>query len=305
MRAWAGRIGEALLTLWLLATLCFLLLRAAPGGPFDAEKAAPPEVEAALAAQYRLDQPLPAQYLHWLADVARGDLGPSFQYPDYTVNELLAASLPITVLNGSLALLLALGLGLPLGVWAALRAGRWTDRVLMFGAGLGLSIPKFVAAPLLVLVFAVTLQWLPAGGWDGSWRSMVLPVVALALPNLAYCARLTRASLLEVLDAEYLRAARGRGIEGARLLFAHALRPGLLPVVAWLSPALINVVSGSAVVEQVFGIPGVGRYFVQGALNRDYTLVLGVVLAIGAAIVVINALVDWLRGRMDPRLREA
>lgn len=305
MKAWAGRTAEALLTLWLLATLCFVLLRAAPGGPFDAEKAAPPEVEAALAAQYRLDQPLPMQYLHWLADVGRGDLGPSFQYPDYTVNELLAASLPITVINGGLALLLALGLGLPLGVWAALRAGRWTDRILMFGAGLGLSVPKFVVAPLLVLLFAVTLQWLPAGGWDGSWRSMVLPVIALALPNLAYCARLTRASLLEVLGADYLRAARGRGISGARLLFVHALRPGLLPVVAWLSPALINVVSGSAVVEQVFGIPGIGRYFVQGALNRDYTLVLGVVLVVGAAIVVINALVDWLRGRMDPRLRDA
>lgn len=305
MKAWAGRTAEALLTLWLLATLCFVLLRAAPGGPFDAEKAAPPEVEAALAAQYRLDQPLPMQYLHWLADVGRGDLGPSFQYPDYTVNELLAASLPITVINGGLALLLALGLGLPLGVWAALRAGRWTDRILMFGAGLGLSVPKFVVAPLLVLLFAVTLQWLPAGGWDGSWRSMVLPVIALALPNLAYCARLTRASLLEVLGADYLRAARGRGISGARLLFVHALRPGLLPVVAWLSPALINVVSGSAVVEQVFGIPGIGRYFVQGALNRDYTLVLGVVLVVGAAIVVINALVDWLRVRMDPRLRDA
>lgn len=304
MKAWAGRTAEALLTLWLLATLCFVLLRAAPGGPFDAEKAAPPEVEAALAAQYRLDQPLPMQYLHWLADVGRGDLGPSFQYPDYTVNELLAASLPITVINGGLALLLALGLGLPLGVWAALRAGRWTDRVLMFGAGLGLSVPKFVVAPLLVLLFAVTLQWLPAGGWDGSWRSMVLPVIALALPNLAYCARLTRASLLEVLGADYLRAARGRGISGARLLFVHALRPGLLPVVAWLSPALINVVSGSAVVEQVFGIPGIGRYFVQGALNRDYTLVLGVVLVVGAAIVLINALVDWARSRMDPRLRE-
>ena len=304
MKAWAGRTAEALLTLWLLATLCFVLLRAAPGGPFDAEKAAPPEVEAALAAQYRLDQPLPMQYLHWLADVARGDLGPSFQYPDYTVNELLAASLPITVLNGGLALLLALGMGLPVGVWAALRAGRWTDRVLMFGAGLGLSVPKFVVAPLLVLLFAVTLQWLPAGGWDGTWRSMVLPVIALALPNLAYCARLTRASLLEVLGADYLRAARGRGISGARLLLVHALRPGLLPVVAWLSPALINVVSGSAVVEQVFGIPGIGRYFVQGALNRDYTLVLGVVLVVGAAIVVINALVDWARGRMDPRLRD-
>jgi len=304
MKAWLGRAGEAALTLWLLATLCFVLLRAAPGGPFDTEKAAPPEVQAALEARYRLDQPLPAQYLHWLADVLRGDLGPSFQYPDYTVNELLAASLPISVLNGGLALLLALGLGIPLGAAAALRAGRWSDRLLMFGAGLGLSIPKFVVAPLLVLVFAVALQWLPAGGWDGRWRSVVLPVVALALPNLAYCARLTRASLLETLSSDYLRAARGRGIDGARLLFAHALRPALLPVAAWLGPALINVVSGSAVVEQVFGIPGVGRYFVQGALNRDYTLVLGVVLAIGAAIVVINALVDALRAAMDPRLRD-
>lgn len=300
-----ARTLEALLTLWLLATLCFVLLRAAPGGPFDAEKAAPPEVEAALAATYRLDQPLPAQYGRWLADVLRGDLGPSFQYPDYTVNELLAASLPVSLLNGTLALALALAVGVPLGVWAALRAGRWTDRVLMFGAGLGLAVPKFVVAPVLVLVFAVALQWLPAGGWDGSWRSAVLPVIALALPNLAYCARLTRASLLEVLDADYLRAARGRGLSEARLLFAHALRPGLLPVVAWLSPALINVASGSAVVEQVFGIPGVGRYFVQGALNRDYTLVLGVVLVVGAAIVLVNALVDALRAWLDPRLREA
>ena len=165
-------------------------------------------------------------------------------------------------------------------------------------------MPKFVVAPLLILLFAVTLQWLPAGGWDGGWRSAVLPIIALSLPNLAYCARLTRASLLDVLGADYLRAARGRGLSETRLLFMHALKPGLLPVLAWLSPALINVVSGSAVVEQVFGIPGVGRYFVQGALNRDYTLVLGVVLVIGAAIVVINTLVDALRVAMDPRLRD-
>lgn len=305
MKRFTGRIAEALLTLWLLATICFFLLHAAPGGPFDAEKAAPPEVQAALDAQYRLDQSLPSQYGHWLADVLRGDLGPSFQYPDYRVNELIAASLPISAINGGCALLLSLLVGLPLGVFAALRAGRTMDRVLMFVAGLGLAIPKFVVAPLLILLFAVTLQWLPAGGWDGTWRNAVLPIIALSLPNLAYCARLTRASLLEVLDADYLRAARGRGLSEARLLFAHALRPGLLPVVAWLSPALINVVSGSAVVEQVFGIPGIGRYFVQGALNRDYTLVLGVVLTLGAAIVLINALVDALRAAMDPRLRDA
>lgn len=309
MKRSAGLVLEALLTLWLLATLCFVLLRAAPGGPFDAEKAAPPEVQAALDAQYRLDRPLPAQYLAWLGDVARGDLGPSFQYPDYSVNQLVANALPVSAFNGGCALLLALGLGIPLGVWAARRRGRWSDRLLMFGAGLGLAVPKFVAAPLLVLLFAVTLHWLPAGGWGGEgWdglRHAVLPVIALALPNIAYCARLTRASMLETLSAEYLQAARARGLSEARLLFAHALKPGLLPVVAWLSPALINVITGSAVVEQVFGIPGMGRYFVQGALNRDYTLVLGVVLVVGALIVAINALVDALRGWMDPRLRES
>lgn len=304
MKRFAGRLLEALLTLWLLATLCFVLLRAAPGGPFDTEKAAPPEVQAALEARYRLDRPLVAQYGAWLGDVARGDLGPSFQYPDYTVNQLVAQALPVSLLNGGLALLLALLLGVPLGVWAALRAGAWVDRALMLFAGLGLAVPKFVVAPLLVLLFAVTLQWLPAGGW-GEWDNIVLPVIALALPNLAYCARLTRASMLETLGAEYLVAARARGLSEARLLFAHALKPGLLPVIAWLSPALINIVTGSAVVEQVFGIPGMGRYFVQGALNRDYTLVLGVVLVVGALIVAINALVDALRAWMDPRLRDA
>ncbi|MGO1000601.1 ABC transporter permease subunit [Lysobacter sp. CA196] len=298
-----SRVLEAVITLWLLATLCFVLLRAAPGGPFDTEKVAPPEVQAALDAQYRLDQSLPMQYLAWLGDAARGDLGPSFQYPDYTVNQLIANALPVSALNGGLALLLALLLGVTLGVWAALRAGGWTDRALMLLAGLGLAIPKFVVAPLLVLLFAVTLHWLPAGGW-GEWDNVVLPVIALALPNVAYCARLTRASMLDVLSADYLRAARARGLSETRLLFAHALKPALLPVVAWLSPALINVVTGSAVVEQVFGIPGMGRYFVQGALNRDYTLVLGVVLVIGALIVAINTVVDALRGWMDPRLED-
>jgi oligopeptide transport system permease protein len=299
-----ARILEAALTLWLLVTLCFFLLRAAPGGPFDQEKAAPPEVVAALEAQYRLDRPVWRQYLAWLADLARGDLGPSFQYPDYSVNQLIAAGLPVSVTLGVLALLIALGLGLPLGILAARARGRMLDRVLMLGSGLGLALPKYVVAPLLILVFAVTLRWLPAGGWDG-WRSAVLPAVALALPNLAYCARLTRASLLDVLGAVYLRAARARGFSETRVLFAHALRPALLPVVAWLAPALVNVATGSAVVEQVFGLPGIGRHFVQGALNRDYTLVLGVVLVVGTMIVLINALVDALRARMDPRLADA
>ena len=305
MKVWISRILEAVLTLWLLATLCFFLLRSAPGGPFDNEKSATPEVQAALNEQYRLDQPLLSQYTAWFGDVMQGDLGPSFQYTDYRVTELIAGSFPITLINGSAALLLSLLIGIPLGVWAAMRSGSMLDRVLMFTAGLGLSIPKFVIAPILILIFAVTLKWLPAGGWNNDWQSALLPIIALSLPNLAYCARLTRASLLEVLSADYLRAAKGRGFSGARLLFRHAMKPALLPVVAWLSPALINVVSGSAVVEQVFGIPGIGRYFVQGALNRDYTLVLGVVLCIGTAIVIINALVDALRMKMDPRLRDS
>jgi oligopeptide transport system permease protein len=210
----------------------------------------------------------------------------------------------VSALNGGLALALALLAGIPLGMLAALRAGGAVDRTVMAVAGLGLAVPKFVVAPMLVLLFAVTLHWLPAGGW-GEARSIVLPVLALALPNVAYCARLMRASLLETLSADYLRAARSRGLSPLRVLLSHAMPPALLPVVAWLSPALINIVTGSAVVEQVFGIPGMGRYFVQGALNRDYTLVLGVVLVVGACIVLINALVDALRGWMDPRLATA
>lgn len=301
LRAFAAAIVEAIVTLWLLATLCFVLLHAAPGGPFDTEKAAPPEVQASLAAQYRLDRPPLAQYGAWLGDVARGDLGPSFQYPDYRVSQLVAQALPVSALNGGLALLLALLCGVPIGVLAATRAGGAIDRVVMAVAGLGLAVPKFVVAPMLVLLFAVTLHWLPAGGW-GEARNIVLPVIALALPNIAYCARLMRASLLETLSADYLRAARSRGLSPMRVLLVHAMPPALLPVIAWLSPALINIVTGSAVVEQVFGIPGMGRYFVQGALNRDYTLVLGVVLVVGAAIVLINAVVDALRAWIDPRL---
>ena len=310
MKRLARALAEAAFTLWLLATLCFTLLHAAPGGPFDAEKAAPPEVQAALAAQYRLDRPLVSQYAHWLGDLAHGDLGPSFQYPDYRVSELIALGLPISALCGGLALAFALGAGIPLGLVAARRRGTALDRALMGLSGLGLAMPKFVVAPLLVLVFAVTLHWLPGGGWDrtSAWtvlRSALLPAIALALPNLAYCARIARAGFADALGSDYVRAARARGYSETRIMLAHAAGPALMPVIAWLGPALINIVSGSAVVEQVFGIPGMGRYFVQGALNRDYTLVLGVVLVVGALIVAINACTDTLRAWIDPRLRDA
>ena len=213
-------------------------------------------------------------------------------------------------LTGGLALLLALLVGVPLGTIAALRHQHMSDRLLMAIASISQALPKFVIAPLLILLFAVKLHWLPAGGWasgdgnGGGWRYLVLPVIALALPNLAYCARLMRASLIEVLQSDYLRAARSRGFGEARLLFVHAFKPALLPLIGWLSPALIAVVTGSAVVEQIFGIPGIGRYFVQGALNRDYTLVLGVVLVAGAMVIAVNVLVDGLRLWLDPRQRE-
>lgn len=296
----ASRLLEAALTLWLLLSLCFVLLRLAPGGPFDGERAAPPEIEAALAQAYRLDAPLWQQYLDWFGGLLRGDLGPSFTYPDQQVGDLILQALPVTLSTGGLALLLAVVLALPLG-WLAARAhGRWPDRLLMGLSGLGLALPKYVVAPLLVLLFAVLLKLLPAGGW-GRMDQLVLPVLALSLPNLAYAARLVRAGLLEAWESDWYRAARARGLSSSSLLLRHAAPVALLPLLAWIAPAAINLLSGSAVVEQIFGLPGLGRYFVQGALNRDYTLVLGVVATVGIGIVLVNAVVDGLRARIEQR----
>lgn len=298
----ASRLLEAALTLWLLLSLCFVLLRLAPGGPFDGERAAPPEIEAALAQAYRLDAPLWQQYFEWFGGLLRGDLGPSFTYPDQQVSDLILQALPVTLITGGLALLLALVLALPLGWLAARARGRWPDRLLMGVSGLGLALPKYVVAPLLVLVFAVLLKLLPAGGW-GRLDQLVLPVLALSLPNLAYAARLVRAGLLEAWESDWYRAAQARGLSASSLLLRHAAPVALLPLLAWIAPAAINLLSGSAVVEQIFGLPGLGRYFVQGALNRDYTLVLGVVATVGVGIVLVNAVVDGLRARIEQRER--
>lgn len=302
LRHLLGRVLEAALTLWLLLSLCFVLLRLAPGGPFDAERSVPDEVLATLNAQYRLDQPVWKQYLSWLGDLSHGDLGPSFQYPDHRVSALLADALPVTLMTGSAALLIAVLGGLGLGMLAARHHGGSLDRLLMALSGLGLALPKYVVAPLMVLLFAVVLRWLPAAGW-GDPAQWVLPVLALALPNLAVSSRLVRAAALDALHSDALRAARARGLSARRLWLKHVLPLVALPLLAWLSPAMINLVSGSAVVEQIFSLPGMGRYFVQGALNRDYTLVMGVVAVVGVAIVAINTLVDVLRAWIDPRLR--
>ena len=298
------RLLQAIPTLLVLVTLAFFMIRLAPGGPFDAEKSLPPEIQANLDRKYHLDEPLWQQYLRYLGDLARGDLGPSFQYPDYSVNELIASGFPVSAQLGAGALALALVLGLLLGSLAALRQNRFSDHAVMTLAMTGISIPNFVLAPLLILAFSVHLGWLPAGGWEGNrFSHALLPTLTLALPLVAYIARLQRGSLIEVLRSPAIRTARAKGLPEYLVIGRHALKPALLPVVSFLGPAAAGVLTGSVVIEQIFGIPGLGRHFVQGALNRDYTLVLGVVIFYGALIVLFNFLVDLLYAWLDPKVR--
>jgi oligopeptide transport system permease protein len=291
-------------TFLLIVAAAFFLMRAAPGGPFDAEQTLPPEIAANLQAAYGLDQPVLAQFGRYLASLARGDLGPSFRMKDFTVAELIGHGLPVTLTIGAAALVLAVLLGVPLGMLAALRRNGWVDHAVMSVALAGIAVPGFVVAPVLALVFGIRLGWLPVAGWEsGSIRHMVLPVVTLALPFVAYVARLTRGSLLEVLQSGYIRTARAKGLAERVVLGRHALKPTLLPVISFLGPAAAALLTGSLVVEQVFGLPGVGRYFVQGAINRDYTLVMGMVIFYAALILLLNLAVDLLYGWLDPRIR--
>lgn len=299
------RLAAAVPTLLLLVALAFFMMRAAPGGPFDSERVLPPEVTAKLEAAYHLDEPLWQQFARYVGKLARGDLGPSFQYAEFSVNELIAQGLPVSLRIGLGAITLAVLLGCLAGTVAALRQNRLTDHAVMTLAMTGMSIPVFVVAPLLILLFAVTLGWLPAGGWDGSWRAMLLPVCALALPQVAIIARLMRGSMVEVLTSNYIRTARAKGLRGYQVVLRHALRPALMPVLSYLGPATAGIITGSVVIEQIFGVPGIGRYFVQGALNRDYTLVMGVVVFYGVLIIAFNFVVDLLYGVLDPRMRGA
>jgi oligopeptide transport system permease protein len=298
------RILGAIPTLLLVIALAFLMVHAAPGGPFDAERRLPPEVEANIAAVYHLDEPLPQQFLRYLGGLVRGDLGPSYRYRDYTVSELIGSAFPLSLQLGAMAMLLALLLGVSAGTTAALRQGSNFDRFLMGLSMTGISIPVFVIAPVLVLLFAVKLQWLPAG-WSGSSGpgKYVLPVITLALPQIAYIARLTRASMIDVLGRDFVRTARAQGLGMATVVRVHALKPAMLPVLSYMGPAIAAILTGSVVVEEVFGIPGLGQFFVTGALNRDYTLVLGIVVFYASLIVALNLVVDILYAVIDPRVR--
>ena len=298
------RLAGLLPTLIIIITVSFLILRLAPGGPFDQEQTLTPAVRANLERLYGLDRPLAVQYLSYLRALAHGDFGASLRSRDFSVGELIQQGLPVSATLGLTALLIALLCGIPAGIGAALWRGRAADWLLTGTSALGLALPSFVVGPLLVLIFALTLHWLPAGGWEGgALRYLILPALTLALPVAAALARLTRASLLESLRTPYVRSARARGLGGARVLLRHALPPALLPVVSYLGPAVAFVVTGSLVVETVFGLPGTGRYLVQGAIDRDYPLVLGMIVVYAVLTLLLNFLVDLAYGWLDPSVR--
>lgn len=300
------RLAGLVPTLFVLVTLSFFVIRLAPGGPFDQEQKLSPQVLANLDAAYGLDQPLVVQYGRYLKGVLHGDLGPSFRYKDFRVTELIGAGLPLSLTIGLAAALLAFLVGVPLGAWAAWRAGSAADHGVMAFALVGAALPGFVVGPMLALVFGIYWPLFRIAGYEpGDASFLVLPVVTLALPVMAYVARLTRDGLVEVLQANYIRTARAKGLPAHVVLVRHALRPALIPVVSYLGPAVAFVVTGSLVVEAVFGLPGSGRFLVQGAIDRDYPLVMGMILVYGVFTLVCNLIADLLYGWLDPRVRPA
>jgi len=292
-------------TLFLIVTLSFFLIRFAPGGPFSSEKNVPEQVLENLMKKYHMDEPLVQQYLRYLGDLLRGDLGPSFRYRDSTVNELISQTLPNSMILGSVALVLATVFGILVGTSSALHQNRWQDYTAMSFAVIGISVPLFVVGPVLQLIFSIKLHWLPLTGWitgrDGL-KTLILPALTLSFPYFAYIARLSRASILEVLRSDYIRTARAKGLPEKVVIRRHVLKGGLLPVVSYLGPAFSGIITGSIVIEQVFAIPGVGRIFVQSALNRDYTLIMGEVIVYSLILVLMNFVVDLVYGLLDPRI---
>ena len=303
LRFIAGRCLQAIPVLLAVITITFFLVRFAPGGPFDDEKAVIPEVKAALESQYRLDQPLFVQYFAYMGDLLQGDLGPSFKYPGRSVNELIASGFPATVELGFYALLVALFIGLLAGVFAALRPNTWQDYLPMSAAMIGICMPSLLLGPLLVLFFGIYLEWLPVSGWGDLPGDKILPSITLGSTYAAYIARLSRGGMLEVLNQDYIRTARAKGLPERVVVLKHALRGGIIPVVAYLGPAFAGLLSGSFVVETVFQIPGLGRFFVQAAFNRDYTMILGSTCLLAVLIIFFNLLSDVLAAWLNPKLR--
>ena len=298
------RVLEALPTLFILITFSFFLMRLAPGSPFTSERAYPPEVMANIEAKYHLNEPLHKQYILYLKNLAQGDFGPSFKYKDQSVNDLIASAFPVSFKLGMTAFAFAVLIGILAGSLAALKQNSRWDYILMSFSMIGVVMPSFVFAPLLVLLFAITLGWLPAGGWNGGVALyMILPVVSLTIGYVAGIARIMRGSMIEVLHSNFIRTAKAKGLSTARIILKHALRPALLPVITYLGPAFVGIITGSMVIESVFGLPGMGQLFVNGALNRDYSLVLSLTILVGTLTILFNAIVDILYAVIDPKIR--
>lgn len=298
-----SRLLQAIPTLFVIATLTFFMTRFAPGGPFDSDKAIPEEIKIKLQSHFGLNLPLFDQYLLYMKNLLAGDLGPSFKYVGWEVSELIQIAFPVSLSLGVSALFIALLIGLPAGMVAALRKNTWWDYLPMGIAMVGICLPSFVLGPILIMVFATELRLLPALGWY-SWTDLILPSLTLGLFYAAYVARLTRAGMLETLRQDYVRTARAKGASPGRVLLKHAIRGGLLPVVTYLGPAFAGLVSGSFIIESIFFIPGLGKFFVTAAFNRDYTVVLGTVLFYATLIIILNLLVDFLQAWLDPKARE-
>jgi len=297
------RFLTAIPTLFLIVTISFFLMRVAPGGPFNQEKGLNPVIKANLERQFHLDEPLVMQYLYYLNDLLHGNLGPSYNLPEFTVNELFAKGLPISIQLGATALFLALVFGSLMGIAAALRQNKPADYAVIATATAGSTIPSFVIAPLIQLAFGLGLKWLPVGGWgDGAFINKVGPVLTLMLPQLAIVARLMRGSMIESLRSHHIRTVRALGLSDYAVIIRHALRGALLPIISYAGPAAAALITGSIIVETIFAIPGVGRYFVEAALNRDYTLVMGNVVVIAIFTILFNLIVDLLYAVVDPRV---
>ena len=300
------RLLIAIPTLFVIITLAFFMMRAAPGSPFDIERPMPPKIKERIEAAYHLDRPIYVQYGYYLKDLARGDLGPSMKYKDKSVADLIREGLPISATIGGSAMLLSLILGGFLGSFAAIRQNTGADYAVMGFSTTGISIPPFVTGPVLALVFGVYLHWLPTGGLDRghmTFTHLLLPVVTLALPQIAIISRLTRASMIEVLRSNFIRTAHAKGLSERTVLFRHAMRAAVLPLVSYAGPATAALLTGTLVVEQIFALPGIGRQFVIGALQRDYTVVMGVVILYAALIIMFNLLADLVYGFLDPKVR--
>lgn len=298
------RLLEAIPTLLVLITVSFFMMRFAPGNPFSSERNLPPEVMANIEAKYGLDKPVSTQFLTYLKNLAHGDLGPSFKYKDFSVNELVHQSFPVSLEIGSFAFVFAVLIGVSFGIIAALRQNSWLDYLLMATAMFGVVVPSFVLAPVLVLLFAIFLHWLPAGGWHGGGASyLVLPVVGMMMYYVSAIARIMRGSMIETLNSNFIRTAKAKGLPMHYIILRHALRPAILPVVSYLGPAFVGIITGSVVIETIFGLPGIGQLFVNGAMNRDYSMVMGVTILIGALTIAFNAVVDILYAIIDPKIR--